>query len=89
MSNKYRFPADSVKSCPANAKQWEEAARRRNCSLNPNVIRNRYQCVPNAKKTTLLEFCYDDPRPLVQNGKQKPWFVKKNMLFVLLEGMYN
>lgn len=69
MSGKYRYPVRSVKSCPTDAKQWEEAARRRNCSLDLKVIRNRYQCVTNAEKTTLLEFCYDDPRPLVQNGK--------------------
>lgn len=70
MSSKYRYPVHSVKSCPTDAKTWDEAARRRNCSLDldPKVTRNRYQCVPDAYKTSLLEFCYDEPRPLVEKG---------------------
>lgn len=70
MSSKYRFPVHSVKSCPIDAKTWDEAAMRRNCSLDldPKVTRNRYQCVPDAEKNSLLEFCYDEPRPLVEKG---------------------
>lgn len=88
MSSRYRYPVHSVKSCPTDAKSWDEAARRRNCSLDldPKIIRNRYQCVPDANKASLLEFCYDEPRPLVEKGISK--YIFGLHIFTSLIGMY-
>lgn len=51
-----------------DAKDWETAARRRNCSFDDVKPINRYLCVPNQDKTEFLEFCYDEIRPMVQTG---------------------
>lgn len=69
MNNKYRYPVNSVTSCPTNAANWETAARRRNCSFDEVKPKNLYLCVPNQEKTEFLEFCYDEIRPMVQPGK--------------------
>lgn len=78
MSSRYRYPVHSVKSCPTDAKSWDEAARRRNCSLDldPKIIRNRYQCVPDA----------DEPRPLVEKGISK--YIFGLHIFTSLIGMF-
>nr|XP_022291880.1 uncharacterized protein LOC111103131 isoform X2 [Crassostrea virginica] len=64
MDKTYRYPVFPVTSCPANAVDWKQAAMQRNCSLTG--VRNTYMCLPNQEKTTLLEFCYDEVRPMVQ-----------------------
>lgn len=62
--------ANRVSSCPRNESELEEASRRLNCT-NPNEknTKNRYHCLPVHGLTTLLEFCYNQTRPLVVNGK--------------------
>ncbi|XP_078322457.1 uncharacterized protein LOC111103131 isoform X2 [Crassostrea virginica] len=64
MDKTYGFPVFPVTSCPATAVDWEQAAKQRNCSLTG--VRDTYLCLPNQEKTTLLEFCYDKVRPMVQ-----------------------
>ncbi|XP_061176059.1 serine/threonine-protein phosphatase 6 regulatory ankyrin repeat subunit A-like [Saccostrea echinata] len=66
MNSRYRYPVFPVTSCPLNTTDWNSSARRRNCSLDD--VRNRYLCVPNQQKSVLLEFCYDEVRPMVQKG---------------------
>ncbi|XP_078322460.1 uncharacterized protein LOC144622056 isoform X2 [Crassostrea virginica] len=64
MDKTYRYPVFPVTSCPANAGDWKQAAKQRNCNLTG--VRNTYLCLPNQEKTTILEFCYDEVRPMVQ-----------------------
>lgn len=52
-----------------DAESWKAASRKRNCSFDDVKPLNRYLCVPNVEKTELLEFCYDQIRPMVQSGK--------------------
>lgn len=63
----YRFPVTRVSACPQDSTAWKLASERRNCTQDESS-RNRYICVPNENKTHLLEFCYDQIRPRVQEG---------------------
>jgi hypothetical protein len=68
MNDGYRYPVYPMTSCPLDSVAWELASNRINCSRDASM-KNRYICVPNQRKTRLLEFCYDEVRPLVQPGK--------------------
>lgn len=84
MNNTYRYPVYSVTSCPTNATKWETAARLRNCSFNEVKPINHYMCVPNQELTKLFEFCYDQIRPMVQNGK----YLYGRNLFIILPKLW-
>lgn len=45
-----------VKSCPTTKDTYLEASRRLGC-LNDTYHHNQYMCLPNAEKTSLVEFC--------------------------------
>lgn len=47
-----------VNNCPTNLTEIEIASNRLNCT-NDIYGNNRYICVPNFEKTSLVEFCYD------------------------------
>lgn len=59
--------AEVVESCPTSKKEWDIAARRKNCSKlaaeaeRENCIMNEkepeYHCLINALRNKFLEFC--------------------------------
>lgn len=59
----YKFPVYSTEFCPRNDTEWKERAFVLNCTLD-----NGYTCLPNSKFTELLEFCYTQPRILIEKG---------------------
>jgi hypothetical protein len=83
----YKFPVTSVSACPQDSSSWKLASNRRNCTQDSSM-KNRYICVPNEKQTRLLEFCYDQIRPLVQKGLKMQNKLKVN-LFIFFSGMTN
>lgn len=59
----YAFEVSPVESCPNSEKDWKAAAKRVGCNET-----NGYHCAPDRFHTTLIEFCYNKPRILVQKG---------------------
>ncbi|XP_062613009.1 uncharacterized protein LOC134274795 [Saccostrea cucullata] len=64
---KYRYPVHPVKSCPKTEEEWRRSAEHLKCSYD-RTLKQRYLCIPNQKKTALLEFCYDLVRPRIVEG---------------------
>lgn len=46
-----------VDKCPGSKEEINEASIRLKCG-NDEYGNNQYLCVPNAEKTSLVEFCY-------------------------------
>lgn len=65
----YKFPVFSTLKCPRNQIEWNVRSSALNCTEN-----NGYTCLPNENFTELLEFCYTQPRILIEGGKQKNIF---------------
>ncbi|XP_062604362.1 uncharacterized protein LOC134266133 [Saccostrea cucullata] len=63
----YTIPVFSVNECPDDEFSWQKASKRLNCSSDSS-LKYRYHCVSNTQRTSLVEFCYDATRPLVQKG---------------------
>lgn len=57
-----------VRDCPRDAKEWQKASNRLNCSDDANTPKNKYHCLPAANLSTLLEFCYNKTRYQVVKG---------------------
>ncbi|XP_062609906.1 uncharacterized protein LOC134271712 isoform X2 [Saccostrea cucullata] len=57
----------TVNSCPLNETEFNESAKRLNCSVDENG-RSQYTCVPNTNKTALVEFCYKFTVGLYEKG---------------------
>lgn len=61
----YKFPVYSTQFCPRNESEWNKRSSTLNCNKT-----NGYTCLPNQQFTELLEFCYTQPRILIEKGKQ-------------------
>lgn len=61
----YKFPVYSTQFCPRNESEWNKRSSTLNCNNT-----NGYTCLPNQQFTELLEFCYTQPRILIEKGKQ-------------------
>uniref|UniRef100_A0A8W8IJN1 Uncharacterized protein n=1 Tax=Magallana gigas TaxID=29159 RepID=A0A8W8IJN1_MAGGI len=59
----YKFPVYSTPFCPRNESEW----KKRSAALNCNKT-NGFTCLPNQQFTGLLEFCYTQPRILIEAG---------------------
>ncbi|XP_055999743.1 uncharacterized protein LOC125677291 [Ostrea edulis] len=56
-----------VQSCPTNLTEVLAASARLNCSKD-GFGNDQYSCLPNSKKTGLVEFCHEGGIPLVVDG---------------------
>ncbi|XP_052706711.1 uncharacterized protein LOC128182140 [Crassostrea angulata] len=59
----YKFPVYSTPFCPRNESEWNKRSTALNCNKT-----NGYTCLPNQKLTELLEFCYTEPRIMIEEG---------------------
>jgi hypothetical protein len=57
-----------IQTCPRTAGEWRESSDRLGCQFNSKDVKNRYHCVPDQYRSSLLEFCYDAGRTLVEIG---------------------
>lgn len=62
----YQFPVFQTESCPRNEIEWTGKSSVLNCTKS-----NGYMCMPSEKFTTLLEFCSNHDKLVIENGKQK------------------
>lgn len=60
----YKFPVYSTPFCPRNESEWSKRSSFLNCNKT-----NGYTCLPNENFTELLEFCYNQPWILIEEGK--------------------
>lgn len=60
---------NKVDVCPKNKTEWQKASTRLNCTYSARNKKNRYHCLPVYALSTLIEFCYNDTRPLIVEGK--------------------
>lgn len=72
----YEFPVYSTNSCPRNQTEWNQRSSAINCTED-----NGYLCLPNENITELLEFCYNYPFILIQEGKQNKEFYRSTISF--------
>lgn len=56
-----------VDVCPQNLTKVFEAAKKLGCG-NDDYGKNQYLCLPNANKTSLIEFCYKGTLGLQEKG---------------------
>lgn len=56
-----------VLSCPNTSAEVEKASKGLGCG-NDQFGNNQYMCLPNMKKDSLFEFCYDDIMGIQLNG---------------------
>ncbi|XP_055999989.1 uncharacterized protein LOC125656879 [Ostrea edulis] len=56
-----------VESCPTNLTEVLAASARLNCSKD-GFGNDQYECLPNSKKTGLVEFCYKGGIPFIVDG---------------------
>lgn len=61
----YKFSVYSTEQCPRNETEWNKKSSALNCTKERG-----YTCLPNENFTELLEFCYTEPRILIEAGKQ-------------------
>lgn len=59
----YKFPVYSTPFCPQNESEWGKRSSVLNCNET-----NGYTCLPNEKRTELLEFCYTQRLILIEEG---------------------
>lgn len=59
----YQFPVFQTESCPRNEIEWTGKSSVLNCTKS-----NGYMCMPSEKFTTLLEFCYNHDKLVIENG---------------------
>ncbi|XP_052695637.1 uncharacterized protein LOC128174033 [Crassostrea angulata] len=59
----YKFPVYSTPFCPRNESEWSKRSSFLNCNKT-----NGYTCLPNENFTELLEFCYNQPWILIEEG---------------------
>lgn len=59
----YKFPVYSTEFCPRNETEWNKRSSALRCNET-----NGYTCLPNERFTELLEFCYTQPRILIEAG---------------------
>lgn len=58
-----------VDNSPTNLTEIEIASNRLNCT-NDIYGNNRYMCVPNFEKTSLVEFCFDGTMGIQKKSKK-------------------
>lgn len=65
----YLFSSDLtlVNVCPNTEHDNIQASRRLGCG-NDRYGNNQYMCIPNKKKTSLVEFCFQGVMGIVQKG---------------------
>lgn len=56
-----------VNYCPTTMSEIENASKRLGCGRDL-YGNDQYICVPNEKKTSLVEFCFDGIMGIVQRG---------------------
>lgn len=61
----YQFPVFQTESCPRNEIEWTGRSSVLNCTKS-----NGYMCMPSETFTTLLEFCYNQDKLVIENGKK-------------------
>lgn len=59
----YQFPVFQTESCPRNEIEWTGRSSVLNCTKS-----NGYMCIPSETITTLLEFCYNQDKLVIENG---------------------
>lgn len=64
--NGYQFPVFQTESCPRNEIEWTGRSSVLKCTKS-----NGYMCMPSEKFTTLLEFCYNHDKLVIEKGKKK------------------
>lgn len=53
--------------CPQNKTEVEEASKRIGCGVDV-YENNQYMCLPNEKKSSLVEFCFDGLMGIEEKG---------------------
>ena len=56
--------------CPRSMTELENATKALGCSSDI-YGNNQYMCLPNAEKTSLVEFCFDGLMGMKEKGKKK------------------
>lgn len=59
---------DLVNVCPKNEHDVIQASKRLGCD-NDRYGNNQYLCLPNKKKTSLVELCFQGVMGIVEKGK--------------------
>lgn len=55
--------------CPKNETEVYEASKRIGCGVDL-YGNNQYMCIPNEKKSSLVEFCFDGAMGIEEKGEQ-------------------
>lgn len=55
--------------CPKNKTEVYEASKGIGCGVD-DYGNNRYMCLPNEKKSSLVEFCFNGVMGIEEKGKQ-------------------
>lgn len=59
---------ECVKACPKTLTEIRRASERLNCK-NDTYGNNQYMCLPNEKKSSLVQFCYEGIMGIELKGK--------------------
>nr|XP_022288426.1 uncharacterized protein LOC111100634 isoform X3 [Crassostrea virginica] len=57
----------SVEKCPATLAEVNASSKLLNCGFDP-YGNNRYMCLPNTEKSSLVEFCFDGLMGIQEKG---------------------
>lgn len=57
-----------VKACPKTLTEIRRASERLKCK-NDTYGNNQYMCLPNEKKSSLVQFCYEGKMGIELKGK--------------------
>lgn len=68
----------SVEKCPATLAEVNASSKLLNCGFDP-YGNNRYMCLPNTEKSSLVEFCFDGLMGIQEKGIQYFWNKKTHI----------